>query len=94
MKVSKTPDQVKFVKSNVSVSNHRFFNNIMMAVKQQIVEQTPGLGLQYGGKVVSGTNVSASLTGEMIDVDGDTDEKVRQTMDTLKNPSSLISLLE
>ena len=89
----KVSEQSKMVRSNVSVSNHRFFNAIMMAVKQKIEDQT-GMELRYGGKEANGSSISASLRGEMIDTDGDTDEKVRQTMDTLKNPSSLMSLLE
>lgn len=89
----KVSEQSKMVKSNVSVSHHRFFNAMMMAVKQKIEDQT-GMELRYGGKEANGSNISASLRGEMVDTDGDTDEKVRQTMDTLKNPSSLMSLLE
>jgi len=93
VKASKIPEQTKVVKSNVSVSHHRFFNAVMMAVKRKIEDQT-GLELRYGGKEVSGSNISASLRGEMIDVEGDLDDKVRQTMDTLKNPSLLMSSLE
>jgi hypothetical protein len=92
--IVKASEQVKMVRSNTSVAHHRFFNTMMLAIKQKIEEQNPELKLQFGGKEVSGSNISASLRGQMIDTDGDADDKVRQTMDTLKNPSSLLSLLE
>ena len=92
--IVKVSEQTKVVRLNVAVSNHRFFNIVMEAVKQKIEDQVPGLDLRFGGKAISGSNISASLKGEMVDVDGDADEKVRQTMDALKNPSSLMSLFE
>ena len=94
VKASDGPNQVKIVRQNRDVSDHRFFNAIAMAVKTKLEQQVPGLEVQFGGKTVSGSEVVAQLTGQMVDEDGSVDEKVRQTMDSLKNPSILLSNLE
>jgi len=93
VKASNLADQFKIVRMNRNTSDHRFFNAIALAVKAKLEQQVPGLELHFGGKAVSGTQVSAQLTGQMIDEDGNIDEKVRQAMDGLKNPSMLMSLL-
>lgn len=94
MRVSKISDQIKVVKSHTSVTHHQFFNMVMMAIKKKLEEQVPGLELQYNGKAVSGTRISAKLTGQAIDENGDTADKVRQTMDSLRNPATLLSALK
>lgn len=94
VKASNIADQMKIVRLNRDTSDHRFFNLIAAAVKAKLEQQVPGLELHFGGKTINGTQVSAQLTGQMIDEDGSVDDKVRQVMDGLKNPSTLMSLLE
>ena len=94
MKASKVTDQIKVVKSYRSVSHHKLFNALMMAIKRELEEQAPGLELQFNGKAVSGATISAKLTGQVVDENDDVADKIRRTMDSLKNPSTLMSALK
>lgn len=94
VKASNVADQLKIVRMNRNTTDHRFFNVIAMAVKAKLEEQIPGLELHFGGKTISGSQVSAQLTGQIIDEEGDIGDKIRQVMDGLKNPAMLMSLLK
>lgn len=91
MKVS---DQLKTVGRGFETSNHAFLSAIAKAIAGKIEEDT-GLKLVLVGKVADGTSISATLTGQSADLEknGEIEERVRRTMQDLKNPSVLTDLL-
>lgn len=91
MKVS---NQIKNVQKAFETSNHAFFTKIAEAVAKRIEEDT-GLRLVLQGKTASGNKIDATLMGQSSDPEknGDIEERVRQTMQELKNPSALTGLL-
>ncbi len=88
-------DQVNKVGNGFDASNHTFFKAIANAVQAEI-EKNTGLKLVLQGKTSSKGSITAILAGQSVDpkqIDG-LDDKVRQTMDNLRNPSNLISALK
>lgn len=91
MKVS---NQIKNIKRGFETSNHSFFTQIAEAVAKRIEEDT-GLKLVLQGKTAAGAKIDATLMGQSSDPEknGDIEDRVRQTMQDLKNPTALTDLL-
>ncbi len=90
----KASNQIKRVRAGFETSNHAFFTQIAEGVAKKIEEDT-GLRLVLQGKVAAGAKIDATLMGQSSDPEknGDIEERVRQTMQDLKNPTALTELL-
>jgi len=90
-------DQAKMVGNHFEISNHTFLNQLTTGLQERVDVAVPGLKVIPIGKKASVGNISLSLTGQITLGDetkvAEADEKVRQLMDSLKNPSNLLSLL-
>lgn len=95
MKVS---DQLKTVLSHFEVSNHRFLNMIAAGVQNKLQQNIPDMQLKISGKSQDGTIIKLRITGTKITKDADDFDRVsnnvRHTIDGLKNPSDLLSILD
>lgn len=94
----KASRQFKHVNVGFGISNHTFINKIAAGIQQKLQQEVPGLALRMGGKSENGTKIKIMLTGSIATADADQHEevvtKVRQTIDDLKNPSDLLSLVK
>jgi hypothetical protein len=94
----KVSNQLKFVKNNHSVSQHLFATKLASGVKSAIEQEVPDLQLRVGSKAVSGGKITLQITGSIKTEDTDdmkrVDDAVRQAINTLKNPSNLLSTIE
>ena len=94
----KASKQVKQLKNSVNVSNHRFFNMIIEGVQGHLEETVPGLKLVQSASSLTKDGGTTVLTGRMTVKDSEEKEsvenKVRQTMDGLKNPADLLSTMQ
>lgn len=95
MKASK---QCKHINTGFEVSNHAFINQLAAGIQKKIQEKVPGFLIKIGGKSESGSTIKMVLSGSMVTTDADKHQeisnKVRQTIDDLKNPSDLLSTIE
>ncbi len=96
--IVKASDQLKFVKNNHVVSHHLFATKLASGVKETIEQEVPDLKLRIGGKSVSGGKITLQITGSVKTEDADDmkriDDLVRQTINSLKNPSNLLSAIK
>lgn len=92
--IVKASDQIKGIRKGFETSNHAFLSQIAAAVSEKIKVDT-GLEVVLTGKEVSGDMIKAALIGQLSDVEktGDIEERVKQTMQGLRNPSALVDLL-
>lgn len=92
MKVS---DQVLAARRGLDLGNHGFFNKIASAIQAKIAADT-GLTLKLVGKAGSGPKITATLIGQTSDPEllPDLERKVEESMQDVKNPSSLVNLLK
>lgn len=90
----KACDQMKGIRKGFETSNHTFLSQIAAAVADKIKADT-GLDVMLTGKEVSGDTIKAALIGQSSDAEknGDIEERVKQTMQGLRNPSALADLL-
>lgn len=92
-----TASQVNY-KDGFETSNHTFMNAIVSGLQKRISEVSPDLELVPSGKQVSGNKITLTLSGQIIVSTGDdldnVDTKVRQFMDSIRNPSNFISLID
>lgn len=95
MKVS---DQLPSVRNHFEVSNHVFVNQLLSGLQDKVGNTVPGLKILPSGKNMSQGQVSVVIGGEIVlenSEDRETaEEKVKQLMDSLKNPANLLSLLK
>ena len=95
MKVS---EQLVSINNGFDISNHTFVNQLMDGLQQEITEIVPNLTVIPMGKEASKGKISVMLKGQIIIEDADSmssvDDKIRQLMDSLKNPANLLSLLK
>lgn len=91
MKVS---NQLKQIRSGFEISQHAFLNKVAEAIAEKIKKDT-GLELTPVGKEDSGGKISMTLVGQSVDPEqnGDIEERVRRTMQGLRNPTNLVDLL-
>ena len=93
----KASSQVKQIGNNFEISNHTFVNQITSGLQERVAQTVPDLKVIPTGKKASKGNISLTLIGQITLEDAESvesaDEKVRQLMDSLKNPSNLLSLL-
>jgi hypothetical protein len=93
----KVSDQVKLLKSGFEISNHTFVNQITDGLQECVETAVPGLKVSPMGKRASGHDISLTIMGQITLEDEaaleDAENKVRQLMDSLKNPTNLLSLL-
>jgi hypothetical protein len=98
VKVSKISDQFKPVRSGFDLSTHSFFQLVADAVADKIMAGV-NVKLQLQGKVSSKEKITAVLLGQAVP-DGDKsqttdlDDKVRQIIQDLKNPTNLLAALK
>lgn len=95
MKVS---DQMKPMKSGVDLATHSFFTKIATALQKKIEDDT-GIKVAFVGKSTGGKGkMSAALTGDFTDPDPEKVEEAQKRIEilmaTIKNPKSLIGLIE
>lgn len=94
----KVQDQIKSVENGFDVSNHTFLNQLTDGLQKRIGEIVPDLSIIPTGKKAGKGNISLTLMGQvtlenMEDKDH-MDEKVRQLMNSLKNPAYLLALVK
>lgn len=94
---AKASEQTKVIENQFDVSNHTFLNQLSTGMQQRVGEVVPGLQISPIGKKASKGDISFSLVGQVTLEDEtkveDAEGKVRQLMDSLKNPSNLLTLL-
>lgn len=90
MKVS---NQAKVIKKGFDISNHSLFSAVAQAIAAKIEKDT-GMKVSLQGKQVQGHKISASLVGQAITDSEEISKKVRRTMDSLKNPATIIDALK
>jgi hypothetical protein len=93
---SNTTDQTKQIGKGVDLSSHSFFNAIAEAIKERVARDT-GLTLSLQGKKATGKGkISAVLIGQLTDPAKipEVGDKVRRTMDALKNPTNFLDTLK
>ncbi len=94
----KASDSIKPTQNGFDVSNHKFMNQLATGLQSRVEETVPDLTMVPTGKTASKGIVSFTLVGQVTLSDADAkdsvNDKVRQLMDTLKNPSNLLSLLQ
>ncbi len=93
--MKETAKQLTILKNGANLSTHSFFNVLAEALKEKIKETT-GLDLVLVGKSVAGHGISATLTGEVVitDDNADVNNKVKKTMQELRNPANLMAILK
>ncbi len=89
----KASDSIKPIKSGFDLSTHSLFSAIAEVVRLK-VEQDTGVKLTLQGKAGGKGKITATLLGQDLNPAEDLPDKVRQTMDALKNPSTLIDGLK
>jgi len=93
-----TENQFKAMKSSHSVSQHRFISKLANGIKEALENKVPNLDLRVGSKVVTGNTIELSITGSTTVSDAEemeeTKNDVRRVIDSMKNPSTLLSTLE
>jgi hypothetical protein len=94
----KVSSQTKAIGGQFEISNHTLLNQLTTGLQERVSEIVPELNIVPLGKKSSKGNISLTLMGQVVLEDEtkveDTGEKVRQLLDSLKNPSNLLSLLE
>lgn len=84
-------------KDGFEISNHAFVNAINAGISKKIREVS-GLELVPSGKQVNGKNITITLSGQVVlggsEELNQVDTKIRQFMDSIRNPSNFISLIE
>lgn len=94
---AKVSDQTKMIGNRFDISNHTFLNQLTTGMQVRVGETVPGLKVTPVGKKASQGEVSLTLMGQVALDDAtkveDAEDKVRQLMDSLKNPSNLLMLL-
>lgn len=93
----KASKQVKQIGDNFEISNHTFLNQIISGLQERVSETAPGLRISPVGKKNSQGTIELTLVGQVTLEDADSVEtatdKTKQLMDSLRNPSNLLSLL-
>ena len=94
----KASKQVKTTIGNgFEVSNHTFLNQLIGGLQQRVSQTAPGLTISPVDKKSSKGMIELTLIGQVVLEDAesveDAAEKTRQLLDSLKNPSNLLSLL-
>lgn len=92
--IVKACDQITSIRKGFDTSNHTFLSKIAAAVAEKIKADT-GLEVILTGKEVNGDTIKAALIGQSSDPEenGDIEERVRKTMQSLRNPAALTDLL-
>lgn len=91
-------EQIKSIDNNFEVSNHTFINQLMSGLQARITETVPDLKLRPTGKKASKGQITLTMVGQVTidpiagDIDS-VDDKIRQLMDSLKNPTNLIEMI-
>lgn len=93
----KASKQVRSIGDNFDISNHAFLNQIISGLQDRVSQTAPGLKISPMGKKSSLGMIELTLIGQVMfekkeDID-DASDKTRQLMDSLKNQSNLLSLL-
>ena len=90
-------NQVKAVSNNFEISNHAFVNQLVAGLQKKIGIAVPGLTVGSSAKEATKGKISMIVTGQIIVDDSeslsDVDERVRQVMNSIKNPADLISMI-
>lgn len=81
MKVS---EQFKQVRSELQVAHHRIFNDMVMRMMRAIETDVPGLRLQLGGKNSGNNVISAIVSGEVEDQDGEKRKQIDAAIEKVK----------
>lgn len=85
MKVS---DQIKPIRSEMQVIHHRLFNDAVNEIIQSIEADVPGLRLHYSGKTLTNTGITASISGEVEDPDGEKKKQLDLAVAKIVNSGS------
>lgn len=84
-------------KDGFETSNHSFLNAISTGLINEIVSISPELELIPSNKSVNGSKISLKLSAQVVvnstDELHDVDAKIRQFMDSIRNPANFISLI-
>ncbi len=92
MKVS---SQMKGLKQKFEISNHKFLTTICDAIAKKLKDNAQ-IEMTQAGKSTKGNIIYTTMIGQNADpeVNEDVAKRVKQTMDSLKNPSALTDLLK
>ncbi len=88
-------NQLKGLNSKFEVSNHKFLTALCDAIAKKL-KDTAQIEMAQAGKKVRGKVIETTLIGQSADleVNKDIEKRVKQTMDSLKNPVALTDLLK
>jgi len=93
----KVSNQTKSLADKFEISHHTFLNQLSEGLQERVSEIVPDLVIGPMGKQDNKDNISFTLMGQVILKDEaeleDVENKVRQLMDSFKNPANLLSLL-
>lgn len=93
----KVSDQIATIKDGWDNSNHSFMTRLMAGLQNRINEVVGEMPTIPTGKQAVIGQIKVNIVGSKVvaDADGldDHKQKVRQLMDVLKNPASLVELL-
>lgn len=90
----KVPEQLRLINDGFEISHHTLLNRIISGLSSQ-VGQLSDIQLKAVGKRETGETIEVNLTGIKISPNdmSQEEDKVRQLMDTLRNPSKLIEII-
>ena len=93
----KVSNQTKLLADKFEISNHTFLNQLTSGLQERVAMAVPDLEILPMGKQDSRGDISLTIMGQITLEDEaeleDAENKVRQLMDSLKNPTNLLSLL-
>ena len=93
----KASNQTKLLADKFEISNHTFLNQLTSGLQERVAMAVPDLEILPMGKQDSRGDISLTIMGQITLEDEaeleDAENKVRQLMDSLKNPTNLLSLL-
>jgi len=93
----KVSEQLKPIRLGANIATHSFLSRIASALQKKLAEEA-GIEVVFIGKSTSKNEISATLTGQVIDLDeqkiDDVKKRVEAIMTNLKNPTNFVELLE
>jgi hypothetical protein len=83
------------LRKKFEVSNHKFLTSLCDAIAKKLKDNAE-IEMAQAGKKVQGHKIETTLIGQSADpdVNKDIEKRVKQTMDSLKNPTALADLLK
>jgi len=81
----KVSEQFKQIRSELQVANHRIFNDMVARMMRAIETDVPGLRLRLSGKNSDNNTISAIVSGEVEDPEGEKRKQIDAAIEKFKN---------